>query len=1517
MSLGKRTKKVSQNTKRKRECEEKVKFAKRSISFIMIFAMLFGILPAASSVTGVSNAVSLQAESNTQSYLSSGAAFGATEQSAEKSDIAATPLAEAAVSLGKTIYYTVPAVFVNAGETVDLTQYSVMFNSSNTTPADKIAWSSGTAAVTKGKVAVTASGVTTVTATAGTQQKTIYIVAKKQADTEYVLYEKDFSTVSSWDELLEEGYIEAEKDESKHSATITAEGKLKLDGSTDSTGVFRVTLPWWLADFGDYTVETNVAITARQKSGRFWSISTRIQNGVSGAAKAYLPYTVYTIRDNLAAASSPIEITRKELNDAWDNYALCSKLFTTDIYQKGSYAYKLENYGTHVNAYVGETQVFDTEYPFQYGTGGIGFIVRGDAIEIADIKVTVDTAKVAELYDKAVREVNPAVLANAGDTIDLSEYSVTYISSASMCADHITWSSDEITVTNNTVTPSAAGVYTLKAAPTNMPKSSGGKVLDDMTTTVYLVVKEPEDTEYELFNIDYSTISDFTELTDMGYVVAGQPSGVEFSMQNGALLMAGKSSTSYARIMLPEWLGKFGNYSISADVKIVDKATDARYFSLIYRAQNTAYNGPHYVSSYRADTTASNGHDLNLAIPSSATAVSWKTSITATHNSRLDNGKVHQVKTSVFNQNVQTFIDGQPRINSDYIGTPGASYNYASGRIGYLVRAVNVEFYSTRVVLCLQEGELPIQKTDAVNSDVILPSSVITYVDDAADLDAIKEYDTAPATAIFRVDAAANVLDADGNVITSAETAIDALGKRVIPAFYVSDAEETDAIVSFIGENNLYDVFVVASDAALLQRAREENYLIRSVLDFSERDTIEDVYQIRKETNDCGARVCILPEHLANKATVEYLQRLFMAVWVTAGDTATDRVSSIVSGASGIITQNIDALVEAFTKYFAEGTMTRTVGVVGHQGALKLGQPNTVAGSMLAYELGATAIETDVQLSKDGVIMLLHDSTLDRETTGTGNLSAHTYAQLKEVMVDANKNADPQPMATLEDYFKAFKGLDLQIVVEIKTSDTAIAQKLADLITAYDMADQVNVIGFSGAQLLRLKNILPEVSVGFLYGGLPANDAVPEMTIYSMLEYTQKNHSTYNPSYSVGPLGPNVLRAALDRGIHIYPYTIDSESELSKYFMYGTHAITTNYPQLFTDLVKEVFTDQTAYFSTAAEVSVVLTTKTYGRDATVVTDASLQLVEGDDIFSYQNGVITASGQGSATLMFSYQCTGLSGKTYNVVTEPFTVTVKESIALLKDLQQHVKDIQNNENYCPTLYAAFDAARKLDADTLTEDEANNAIAAIKALGSHTWETEYTVDKEAALMQAGSKSIHCEDCDAINTETVTEIAAISSDTILTMLSHNPEILKDEGAYSVLWKWMVDPNAAFDFAGEDIHFLSYGMIYSNNEEKLAQYANEGMLAETAPEIHNVRRYSYAEPEEGETELKKVYKTYYHQITDVPEGKTRCAMAYIHFIYNEKHYEVYTPITDGSVLLGGLVGGNGPTIGEGDSLED
>ena len=108
--------------------------------------------------------------------------------------------------------------------------------------------------------------------------------------------------------------------------------------------------------------------------------------------------------------------------------------------------------------------------------------------------------------------------------------------------------------------------------------------------------------------------------------------------------------------------------------------------------------------------------------------------------------------------------------------------------------------------------------------------------------------------------------------------------------------------------------------------------------------------------------------------------------------------------------------------------------VVGHRGASGYAPENTLAAFRRAVELGATFIETDLQLSRDARFIAIHDATLDRTTTARGPVQALTLAELREL--DAGSWFGPafagERIPTLEEILEFARHSDVALCLELK-----------------------------------------------------------------------------------------------------------------------------------------------------------------------------------------------------------------------------------------------------------------------------------------------------------------------------------------------------------------------------------------------------------------------------------------------------------------------------------------------------
>ena len=155
--------------------------------------------------------------------------------------------------------------------------------------------------------------------------------------------------------------------------------------------------------------------------------------------------------------------------------------------------------------------------------------------------------------------------------------------------------------------------------------------------------------------------------------------------------------------------------------------------------------------------------------------------------------------------------------------------------------------------------------------------------------------------------------------------------------------------------------------------------------------------------------------------------------------------------------------------------------VIAHRGASSYGPENTLAAFDLALQMGARHIELDVQSTRDGRIVVIHDDTVDRTTDGTGPVASHALAELR--LLDAGARFAPafagERIPLFEEVLARYQGR-AHIHVEIKGHTNGLSERTADLIRAHGMAREVTVTSFQKARLKETRAHAPEFPTGWL-----------------------------------------------------------------------------------------------------------------------------------------------------------------------------------------------------------------------------------------------------------------------------------------------------------------------------------------------------------------------------------------------------------------------------------------------------
>ena len=219
--------------------------------------------------------------------------------------------------------------------------------------------------------------------------------------------------------------------------------------------------------------------------------------------------------------------------------------------------------------------------------------------------------------------------------------------------------------------------------------------------------------------------------------------------------------------------------------------------------------------------------------------------------------------------------------------------------------------------------------------------------------------------------------------------------------------------------------------------------------------------------------------------------------------------------------------------------------VFAHRGASGDFPENTKSAILEALKVGVDGIEVDIQSSFDDY-MVIHDSWLDRTTSGKGRVSNFTAHELSKL--DAGNG---EKIPTLQQLFDWNNNKSL-LNIELKHTfalERFVAQLEQNIEAKKISKNNILVSSFDHHQLQWLKNKLPWLKIGALTSSIPINYAkfASDLNAYSV----HADKTFINKAFA---------EDAKKRGLKIYAYTVDREEDIALMLEYGIDGIFTNYP---------------------------------------------------------------------------------------------------------------------------------------------------------------------------------------------------------------------------------------------------------------------------------------------------------------------------------------------------------------------
>ncbi len=241
--------------------------------------------------------------------------------------------------------------------------------------------------------------------------------------------------------------------------------------------------------------------------------------------------------------------------------------------------------------------------------------------------------------------------------------------------------------------------------------------------------------------------------------------------------------------------------------------------------------------------------------------------------------------------------------------------------------------------------------------------------------------------------------------------------------------------------------------------------------------------------------------------------------------------------------------------------------IVAHRGWSAAAPENTLKAFERAAALGLP-FELDVHLCASGEVVVLHDETLERTTTGRGRVDETPYDTLRTL--DAGAWFDPafagEPIPTLDRVLERFGG-EVLIDIELKTTDrkAELAEAVVAAIRRHGLVDEVLVSSFDPFLLGHVRRIEPAIARGQLVATFEKSDLAwhEKRALINLLLNGESQPDVIMPAADL--LTDDWLRWLKGQGYRVMVWTVDAPAEIDRWLAAGVDGIISNTPDRVLD----------------------------------------------------------------------------------------------------------------------------------------------------------------------------------------------------------------------------------------------------------------------------------------------------------------------------------------------------------------
>jgi glycerophosphoryl diester phosphodiesterase len=231
--------------------------------------------------------------------------------------------------------------------------------------------------------------------------------------------------------------------------------------------------------------------------------------------------------------------------------------------------------------------------------------------------------------------------------------------------------------------------------------------------------------------------------------------------------------------------------------------------------------------------------------------------------------------------------------------------------------------------------------------------------------------------------------------------------------------------------------------------------------------------------------------------------------------------------------------------------------LIAHRGGSLEAPENTIASFRHAIELGMRYVELDVQMTRDGELVVIHDETVDRTTDGHGPVGNYTLEELRKL--DAGSQFDRkfagEKIPTLREVLELCTAAGVGVVVEIKSPGLYVGMVEKTVALIGEMwtrgAENIWCISFDHAAIRQVRALDPSIPLGYLYEYFEQEFVRPDDTVQA-----------YCPYFRTALAHPEQIVRAHELGKFVFVYTVDEEQDMRQVVAAGIDGMVSDRPSL-------------------------------------------------------------------------------------------------------------------------------------------------------------------------------------------------------------------------------------------------------------------------------------------------------------------------------------------------------------------